>query len=127
MTTQEHFPLSLSKLIELSAHPHYNTRGEATMIYAMTCVTMIYATLDALMGHASAATYPALRGYDPVQMSGRYNECLTRGNWLTLYHIQSNEYVFHIIIYQLHTLILQVHPDSDRTSQLQSYRDAPWS
>jgi hypothetical protein len=46
---------------------------------------------NALTGHASVATYPTLGGYDLVQMSGRYNECLTRGNWLTLYHIESNE------------------------------------
>jgi hypothetical protein len=48
---------------------------------------MIYATPDALTGHASAATYPTLEVYGPIQMSGPYNECLTRGNWLTLYHI----------------------------------------
>jgi hypothetical protein len=31
---------------------------------------MIYATPDALMGHALAATYPTLEGYGPVQMNG---------------------------------------------------------
>jgi hypothetical protein len=31
---------------------------------------MIYATPDALMGHASAATYPTLVGYTLIQMSG---------------------------------------------------------
>jgi hypothetical protein len=38
--------------------------------YTMPCTIMIYATLDALMGHTSAATYPTLRSYGPVQMSG---------------------------------------------------------
>jgi hypothetical protein len=52
---------------------------------------MIYGTPDALVGHALATTYPTLEGYGPVQMSRLYNECLTRGNWLTIYHIQSNE------------------------------------
>jgi hypothetical protein len=39
----------------------------------------------------STATHPTLGGYGLIRMSGYYNECLTRGNWLTLYHIQSNE------------------------------------
>jgi L-cysteine desulfidase len=38
--------------------------------YTMPCVIMIYATLDALMGHASVTTYHTLGGYDTVQMSG---------------------------------------------------------
>jgi hypothetical protein len=52
---------------------------------------MIYAMPNALMGHTSAATYPTLGGYGLIQMSGLYNECLTKGNRLTLYPIQSNE------------------------------------
>jgi hypothetical protein len=35
---------------------------------------MIYATPDALMGHASAVMYPMLGGYGLVQISGLYNE-----------------------------------------------------
>jgi hypothetical protein len=41
---------------------------------------MIYATSDALMAHASVVTYPTLRGYSVVQMSGLYNEWLAGGN-----------------------------------------------
>jgi hypothetical protein len=38
--------------------------------YTTPCMTMVYATLDALTGHALATTYPTLGGYGPAQMSG---------------------------------------------------------
>jgi hypothetical protein len=42
-------------------------------------------------GSRLSSYIPYAQVYGPVQMSGLYNECLTRGNLLSHYHIQSNE------------------------------------